>query len=416
MRFNLGDAVCAQGLLAPPQSKFVAPESNVELDPRTLALYTTAISALLAVLSLLYGQARRVYSGYGWWVASLALFSLALGSIGMRGMVPGWITHYGPTVLGVSAMLSILEGQRRFFASSARTWPWWIGAAAIPLLMLASGPNLVLSRAVGAIGVGALAFVAAGHFARSAQPGLRSASLWCAALLVAFGLMRLLRAGWFLHKGIGYDVLESNSVSILNYAVNAIFATLWGFGFMFLCAARVENELDESREALRQLARKDALTGLANRRAFFDDAGIEMARARRYRQPVAMLMIDIDHFKEINDRHGHAAGDRLLASVAHCLQRELRVGDFLARIGGEEFAALLVQTHGAEALRTAERLRAAVESQRAEAGEQAPSTTVSIGVAVSADGSRELEDLLRGADDALYRSKHAGRNRVHLES
>jgi len=388
----------------------------VELDPRTLALYTTAISALLAVLSLLYGQARRVYPGYRWWVASLALFALALGSIGLRGLVPGPVTFYGPTLLGVLAMLAILEGQRRFSGSSARTWPWWISATAIPLSMFACGPDLALSRAVGATGVGLLAFVAAGYFVRESPPRLRSASRWCAALLVAFGLVRLLRAGWFLYVGMGYDVLESNSISILSYTANAVFATLWGFGFMFLSAARVETELDESRESLRQLTRKDALTGLANRRAFFDDAGTELARAQRYRQPVAMLMIDIDHFKEINDRLGHAAGDQLLVIVADCLQRELRVGDFLARIGGEEFAALLVQTPAAQALLTAERLRAAVAALRSGAGDGPPSTTISIGVAVSVDGSRGIEELLRGADDALYRSKHAGRNRVHLES
>ncbi len=387
----------------------------MDLDPRTLALYTTAISALLAVLSLLYGQARRVYPGYRWWVASLALFSLALGSIGLRGLVPGSVTFFGPTLLGILAMLAILEGQRCFSGSSSRTWPWWIGAAAIPLLMFACGPDLALSRAIGATGVGLLAFAAAGYFVREAPPRLQSASRWCAALLVAFGLVRLLRACWFLYVGMDYDVLESNSISILSYTVNAVFATLWGFGFMFLSAARVETELDDSREALRQLTRKDALTGLANRRAFFDDVGIELARAQRYRQPVAMLMIDIDHFKEINDSHGHAAGDQLLAIVADCLQRELRIGDFLARIGGEEFAALLVQTPAAQALLTAERLRAAVEALRSGASGGPPATTISIGVAVSADGSRGLEELLRGADDALYRSKHAGRNRVHLE-
>lgn len=388
---------------------------TLELDPRTLALYTTAISALLAVLSLLYGQATRVYPGYNWWVASLALFSLAIGSIGLRGMVPGWITFYGPTVLGLLAILAILEGQQRFSGSASRTWPWWFSAAVIPVFMLVLDSDPVSPRAAGAAGVGLLAFVTAGFFVRNAPPKLRTASRWCAALLAWFGLMRLLRAGWFLYMGDGYDVLGPSSASILSYAVNAIFVTLWGFGFMFLCAARVETELDESREALRQLSRKDALTGLANRRAFFDDVSEELARAQRNRQPVAMLMIDIDRFKEINDSLGHAVGDQVLLTVANCLQRELGTRDILARIGGEEFAALLVHTPAPQAKLTAERLRATVAAARTGDRDEQPAVTVSIGVAVSEDGARGVEELLRAADQTLYGAKHAGRNRVHLE-
>jgi len=175
-------------------------------------------------------------------------------------------------------------------------------------------------------------------------------------------------------------------------------------------------ELQEANARLQDLARTDALTGLPNRRHFDEVQASEMRRARRNRQPLALLICDIDSFKAYNDHYGHARGDECLEVVAHALRASLgRAGDMVARLGGEEFAVLLPGADGAAAWLLAERLRAAVQvcALEHQHSDVAPVVTVSIGLAVMEPGEPvEFETLYRQADEALYRAKAAGRNRV----
>ena len=154
---------------------------------------------------------------------------------------------------------------------------------------------------------------------------------------------------------------------------------------------------------LREEARSDALTGLLNRRAFQERLEAELARSRRTGEPLSLAIIDADHFKDVNDRRGHAAGDALLASLADVLRAAARSTAEVARIGGEEFAAVL----GSSTLEGGHEFAARVHATLAAAGE----ITVSIGIAQAEPGS-DADDLLRRADDALYRAKRDGRNRT----
>lgn len=386
----------------------------MHLDPRTLALYTTAISLLLGALAFVYGRSRRVYPGYNWWVSSLLLFALALGSIGFRGVVPEGLARFGPASVGLAAILVIGEGHWRFVGLPARPrLPLALAALTLLVVGIVANPaQPQWQRTAGAIGVGLAAIAVGVQFVRHPLPALRKALLACSALLFGFGLVRIARGAQFILAGPGFDVLESEAMSIISYTANAVFVTLWGYGLMFLCAARVEAELDESRAALNELARKDPLTGLLNRRAFFEDAGAELQRARRYQMPLALLMIDIDRFKSVNDQHGHPTGDSLLVATSRRLQLELRGSDLLGRMGGEEFAVLLVQTPAAEAMRIAERLRAAVAATAIDQQGVRVARSASIGVAIGPELPDTLDELVRSADAALYRAKHAGRDRV----
>ena len=161
---------------------------------------------------------------------------------------------------------------------------------------------------------------------------------------------------------------------------------------------------------LQRLATTDALTLLANRRAFFERGQPALETARRYGHQVAMLMIDVDHFKSINDRYGHGAGDTMLRLLADRLREVLRQADLIARIGGEEFAALMPETDLDAAMQVAERLREMCDGLTPDATAEA-AVSISIGVA-QWRGGESLEHLLERADAALYRAKRAGRNRV----
>jgi diguanylate cyclase (GGDEF)-like protein len=176
------------------------------------------------------------------------------------------------------------------------------------------------------------------------------------------------------------------------------------------------NELRRREAALHQLTRTDALTGLYNRRHFMEQMDNEHARATRYGRPLSCMMVDLDHFKRINDEHGHAVGDVVLHETAQRLRLALRETDVLARLGGEEFGALLPDTDLDGARRVAERCRELLGGTPVLV-EQRPSVrvTASFGVAVlDAVKAPGPEDLLRAADLALYASKGRGRNRVSL--
>lgn len=164
--------------------------------------------------------------------------------------------------------------------------------------------------------------------------------------------------------------------------------------------------------ALADLALRDALTGLPNRRAFEESLRREVARARRGDARLAVAVLDVDRFKDVNDRHGHAAGDVALAEVARRAAAALRAGDLLARIGGEELAAILPGADVAAAAEVAERVRRAVGAEPVQAGGQALRVTVSLGCAELAPEDADGADLFARADGHLYRAKNAGRDRV----
>jgi two-component system cell cycle response regulator len=167
---------------------------------------------------------------------------------------------------------------------------------------------------------------------------------------------------------------------------------------------------------LQELSMTDGLTSLRNRRAFDEHLPAALEHARRYDRNLSLAVIDVDHFKSINDAYGHDVGDAILRGVAEIIAAGTRQTDYAARVGGEEFAVLLPETALFEGLQFAEKLRANVASSAIRAGGEAHRVTVSIGIAsVPHSQVRNAEELYRAADQALYRAKANGRNRVEME-
>lgn len=166
-------------------------------------------------------------------------------------------------------------------------------------------------------------------------------------------------------------------------------------------------------ETLRNRSIRDSLTGLFNRRFLEEALARELARCQRNPAPLAVIMLDVDHFKRFNDAHGHDAGDLVLRELGGMLTEESRGGDIACRFGGEEFTVLLPDTPIAAATEVAERLRQAASRMQVKRGNDSLGpVTLSLGVAAHPDHGSTVEELLRAADSALYRAKREGRNRV----
>jgi diguanylate cyclase (GGDEF)-like protein len=190
---------------------------------------------------------------------------------------------------------------------------------------------------------------------------------------------------------------ERNMPPLVVFVVGAALSVL--FGVMLWLLAQVGALYRE----VRRLARTDSLTGVPNRRAWDEELPRELARAGRSGQPVCVALLDLDHFKDYNDRHGHQAGDRFLKEAAAAWQAAVRKTDLVARYGGEEFAILLPDCGLDDAMEIAERLRTAQ-----------PEGTCSLGVA-RWDGREDVNALIARADRALYAAKEAGRDRIHAD-
>jgi diguanylate cyclase (GGDEF)-like protein len=185
------------------------------------------------------------------------------------------------------------------------------------------------------------------------------------------------------------------------------------FTFFYLVSGRLAHRLEDNERKLREIAAHDGLTGLYNHKTFRSLLAAELERCRRYGHRSALLMVDIDHFKRVNDRYGHPAGDRVLAELSRRLGRTVRAVDSVSRYGGEEFAIILPETPLEEAVRVAERLRQAVSSQPiAVVDGETVTVTVSIGAAVTVVQPVCADVLIEEADRALYAAKTGGRDRV----
>jgi diguanylate cyclase (GGDEF)-like protein len=177
-----------------------------------------------------------------------------------------------------------------------------------------------------------------------------------------------------------------------------------------------QTKLEEAMAVIAEHSVRDALTGAYNRRKLQDQLSVELARAVRYGRSLSLLMLDIDHFKRVNDSLGHLAGDEVIRLVSKVASACLRESDFLGRYGGEEFVAILPEVAAAGAAIAGERIRGAVAAARAEFEGKSIAVTISVGAAELGPTPRTVESFLGEADEALYLSKKNGRNRVTLRT
>lgn len=232
-----------------------------------------------------------------------------------------------------------------------------------------------------------------------------------AGMAVALGL------GWALSRGLVRDVRRLTRTAAMyaegDYDTRAEVESHGELRELADALNTMADRIAQRRAALVDLATTDPLTGLPNRRALRAGLARDLDQARRHGTPLSLILLDLDHFKAINDEHGHVGGDEVLRRVGKILQAQVRSTDLAGRHGGEEFAVILPGTGLGAALGTAERVRAALSQARIEVQGDAVRVTASLGVATYPEHGLTIEDLARSADSALYGAKRAGRDRVH---
>jgi len=247
--------------------------------------------------------------------------------------------------------------------------------------------------------------------ARAIAPELAGPSRRWRGLLLACLLLLAVLTFW--RGALAAFATASYPSFFAPHPVNVLAALLCNVAVTLSLAAVLVAWRGETEGAFLRLAQTDVLTGLPNRRAFLARSLDLLSMARRYREPLALMMLDLDQFKAINDGQGHEAGDRALQLFARCLREQMRLGDLVGRVGGEEFAVLLARSEAAGPQALDARLRAALAA--AAPAELGFALDFSAGWAQLRQGDRHVEDLMRRADTALYEAKRGGRGRLVAE-
>jgi diguanylate cyclase (GGDEF)-like protein len=382
------------------------------MDSFTLVVAAALAATIMAVsMSLLYLASSRRVCLFNWAVAGV--FFAASSVIGACAIKLDWHHFLVPAcgnVLYIAGHYGILAGLRRHLGLRPR-WDVLAGLALLvfgvhlaPAIQAAVSCRMFLLTPV----IVAIDLSAAWLLWRQPDRDARLAYLPMIVLEVFFALQQSLRT---LYQAVS----GGNSLTFMGSQFLQTAGSL--FVLVFLSVATMSCALivthDQTR-ALRRASLTDALTGWLNRRALQDIAGREFRRSRRSGAAIHFITFDIDHFKTVNDRHGHAVGDSAIRHVTAVSEKVLRGCDAWFRIGGEEFAVLVADSRPDDVCRVAERLRATVAASPLVADGYTVPMTVSVGVAALADDDARWEDILRRADEALYHAKQYGRNRVSV--
>lgn len=371
------------------------------------ALTAVLCAAMLLVLRRLH---RRSETAMLWGALGLVCSGLAMMCVAMRGLIPDLASWAGANTLGPAGMFVLYEAVRRL--CRVKPWPLFPAVATVLMLVfqlwLGAAPEdhatrLTASSLAAATTAALMLPLLLRRIGRDPAGPVAGAIALALVLLVAHGA----RALSIMMEGISLSADSQQATGPLH----TLAALMFVLGPMIQAMVVLSWVNGRVAAELRTMASTDELTGLASRRSFFSLARQRLERGIPGSRVAAMLMIDLDEFKQINDRYGHRAGDRALAHFAGTLRRTLSPNDLAGRYGGEEFCALLVRDGEEEVIRTAEAIRAAVLARSFEYEGAGIPLSVSIGVSTML-GQQDFEGLLATADRRVYLAKSLGRNRV----
>ena len=383
------------------------------LDVRSLVIFSTMVGLVLAVAILLIRRGLpEGVRGVSEWAAAMLASGAGSLAVGSRSLMPDAVLLPLGNLLLVGGHFLQYIAITRFFGRPTPSAPAVAVLAAVYLseLFFTVFHDSFPARTAISGFASVVALVASGLTLFRASGDTFGPIRFTAVVMSAAAATVATRVLYTLTLGSeAGSMFAGDNAQFLFLSLYIMLTITAAFGFMMMVAEKLRDELA-------RLATLDPLTGIYNRRTMVDLAERELARATRAGTRVAALMLDLDHFKQVNDRYGHAAGDEVLRQFVATAQRCLRKQDLIGRYGGEEFFILLPDTSREEALLVAQRLRTEVEHTRAAVRDISIAFTISVGLAHSGHSGFDLDALLRDADAALYCAKERGRNQVVAES
>ncbi len=376
------------------------------LDILTLLILLAGSCLLISATFLFVWLHDRTRAAFLWWCGGFSCGFLGIGLLAARGRVADWASidlANSLVLIGVSmcwAGVRIFDGRRVPAWSLAAAAAIWLATCQIPFIYESTQHRTTVASLL----LASLAYLLAWELWRGKDEIL--AARRALVLLCLFqGLVFTARSGLSAVLGMPQDLLTSESWFGLLLVEPFVLLFLGVILVIALDKQRTEKEL-------KRLAAADPLTPALNRRGFVERCEHILARSRLERHEVSLLLFDLDHFKAINDRFGHLAGDSALIGFCEVAQSKLRPDDVFGRLGGEEFAALLNNAGHETALVVAERIRAAFNRHAIDYNGLSILATVSVGIAVMPSRTATFDGLMELADKALYDAKAKGRNRV----
>jgi diguanylate cyclase (GGDEF)-like protein len=383
----------------------------VTLDARALVLFATLMGLVLAAaLYLLSKGLPPSVRGVRAWALGFALQAGGALLVGLRSIYPDVaLIPLGNTLI-VAGHIAQFVAVKQFLGEAIRRWPLWLLGATVfvATLFFTYATNSFPARTVIITAGSVIALIATARALFRGASRELIAARYTALLLLGMAIMLAFRGAYTVASGNTLNTLFAGDLFQFVYvSAYVILSVLSGLAFVLLVAERLRLELE-------RMATLDPLTGIYNRRTFTDLVERELARAARAGSALGLIVIDLDHFKTVNDRYGHVAGDAVLRAFVATANGALRKQDLLGRYGGEEFCVVLPGASPAEAVLIAQRLRESVAASPVPIADRSIRYTISAGVAHSNRAGLDLDSLVRDADEALYRAKGRGRNQVSL--
>ena len=387
------------------------------MDLRTLFILTVLINIIIAFIMAIYWRTQKTYAGFGYWTLANVAMTVTFSLFALKGIAPEFVTVVIANTSAVSGAFFRYAGVRFFWGAESlphvRFHQTVVAVCALLLTYYTCIDDNIVLRLF------AVSLIISGYFLATARNMIKGATqgypyeAWTLALLnLVYATLMMGRAFEWLIFPEARHLLIASSMSTLYFSSILLLEVTTALLFLMLNSQRLAKNLLQMQGDLEKLAASDMLTGLYNRRKLEEVCTAALTHARVHNRPSALLLIDLDHLKQMNDTFGHPAGDALLNTVVKTIRSQLRDQDILGRLGGDEFVVVLPATPEDAAKAFADQIRQSVQCQPFLWEDQEMAMSISVGVAALSDADCNWQDWLKRADTNLYQAKKGGRNQI----
>ena len=387
------------------------------MDLRTLFILTVLINIIIAFIMAIYWRTQKTYAGFGYWTLANVAMTVTFSLFALKGIAPEFVTVVIANTSAITGSICRYAGVRFFWGAESLPHVRFHQAVVVVCALLLTYYTCIDDNIV--LRLFAVSLIVSGYFLATARNMIKGATqgypyeAWTLALLnLVYATLMMGRAFEWLIFPEARHLLIASSMSTLYFSSILLLEVTTALLFLMLNSQRLAKNLLQMQGDLEKLAASDMLTGLYNRRKLEEVCTAALTHARVHNRPSALLLIDLDHLKQMNDTFGHPAGDALLNTVVKTIRAQLRDQDILGRLGGDEFVVVLPATPEDVAKTFADQIRQAVQSQPFLWEDQEMAMSISVGVAALSDADCNWQDWLKRADTNLYQAKKGGRNQI----